>query len=87
MKYINLALVAAIGYIIHEKGVPFNIELPKEYVYIEKITPVAQCPKIPKEFFSIETLEQTFCKGDLETVLMKEVKQVKVDLEEKFATY
>jgi len=86
MKFINLALIAAIGYIIHEKGVPFEFEMPKEYVYIEKMIP-AQCPKVPQEFFSVETLEQTFCEGDIETVLMKEVKQVKVDLEEKFPTF
>jgi hypothetical protein len=87
MKFLSLILLSAIGYIVITNG-GISIELPKKHVYIQKECPLpVQCPQLPENIFTIETLEKQFCKGDIETFLMKEIKQVKVDVEEKLASY
>lgn len=88
MKSISLILLLAIGYVVVNHGGLPGIELPKKYVYLDKsCPPPVQCPTIPKEYFSIETIENQICKGEIESFLVKQIKQVKVDVEEKFANY
>lgn len=84
MKFLSLLILGAIGYVVVNHGVPFDIQLPKKIVYISED---CQCPTLPKDYFIVESTEQSICNGAISTFLMKEVRQVKVDLEEKLANY
>lgn len=85
MKLIVIALLGTLGYYAVYNELPF--ELPTKTVYVSQDCEIPpKCPTLPKDLYVLETIEEQFCKGELETVLMKKIKQVKVDVEKRLAS-
>jgi hypothetical protein len=88
MKLINLILVCAVGYVFVANNTDIDLTWPQTVVYLEKACPKpVQCPKIPDSYFTVETIENQICNGDIESFLTRQIKQVKVDVEDRLSRY